>query len=81
MTPVLSRTSGDEAARERAVLVLSNYEACPKPVLAAAFGTRAGVVKRLAPALERLNLNVFSERDPSEASETRMAGKPRVVPC
>ena len=70
-----------EAARERAVLVLPHYEACPRPVLAATFGTRAGVVKKRAPVLERLDLNVFSGRNPSEASELGAAGNPEVAPC
>ena len=70
-----------EAARERTVLVLPNYEGCPRPVLAATLGTRSGVVKKRAPVLERLDLNVFSGRNPSEASELGAAGNPEVAPC
>jgi hypothetical protein len=53
-----------ETARERAALVLRSHESRKDRLLTTAFGTRAEVVRRNAPVLERLDLNVFAGPGP-----------------
>jgi hypothetical protein len=55
-----------EAARERAALVLLDYESQRNRILSASLGTGARVVEKYAPVLDRLGYNVFSKAPRSD---------------